>query len=301
MFSSFTFLLASAVVAQAASSSASADTSSPTSSPYIPTAISSTCQDYLVSLDSDSDLAACTPTLLAASSAFGPGGQYATGASKDAITSALSDICSPTTSSCSQSLMSGKLAKFYTQCAQELTSQSNEVVMTLYDIFFVALPLVASVCSKDGDGNYCVFSTNVNSSATPAVAYALSGATAYFPNATTIAAQNLVFLGIDGSEDKAQLCTTCTKNVLTNYVAFQEVANYGPGLPYSPLMGNEPTLYSSVVKTCGANFFTTGVQAAGGLGEGSTTTGSSGALSLRAGAGGVLSTLAAALVAALIL
>jgi hypothetical protein len=309
MYSSFTFLLASAVAAQAASSSASAAASSPTSNPYIPTGISDTCEQYLQAFNDDTDLATCTPTLLAASSAFAPGAPDAAGASKDAITSALTNMCSPTTtSSCTQSLMAGKLAKFYAQCAQELRSQSNKQVMIIYDTAFALLPFLQSVCSKDDDGNFCVLSTNVSSSAAPAVASiarrdSSSGATAYIPNADTIGAQNLLFLGLTGSEPKAQLCTTCTRNVLTNYVSFQGIANYGPGIQQSPLMGNEPTVYNKVVSTCGADFLTNTVQAAGAagaLGQGSTA-GSSGALSLRAGAGGALSTLVGALVAVLIL
>ncbi|KAJ7222227.1 hypothetical protein GGX14DRAFT_428257 [Mycena pura] len=306
MYSSLTFLLASAVAAQAASSSASAAASSPTSNPYIPTGISDSCVEYLQTFNDDTDLATCTSTLLAASSAFGPGAPNAAGASKDAIDSALTSICSPTTtSSCPQSLIAGKLATFYTKCALELTSQPNKQVMTMYDTAFALLPFLQSVCSKDDDGNYCVHSTNVSSSAAPAVASVArrdssSDATAYIPNADTINAQNLVFLGITGSEAKSQLCTTCTRNVLTNYISFQNTANYAPGFQQSLLMRNEPTVYNGVVSTCGAGFLTNAVQAAGALGGGSTT-GSSGALSLRAGASGGLSTLIGALVAVLIL
>jgi len=306
MYSSIAFMLASAVAAQAASSSASAAASSPTSNPYIPTGISDSCKTYLQSFNDDNDLAACTSSLLTASSAFGPGGPDATGASRDAITSALTNICSPsTTSSCSQSLIAGKLAAFYSACPQELTSQANKQVRIMYDAAYALLPLLQTVCSKDDDGNYCMYSANVSSSAAPAVASiarrdSTSGETAYIPNADTISAQNLLFLGLTGSESPAQLCTTCTRSVLTNYVTFQELTNYAAGIQQSPLMGNEPALYNNVVSTCGADFLKGGVQAAGALGQGSTA-GSSGALSLRAGAGGALSTLVGALVAVLIL
>ncbi|KAF7297344.1 hypothetical protein MIND_00967800 [Mycena indigotica] len=282
MIHTITFILVTAAAAQAASSS----------NPYIPTDISSGCSSFLSSLNTDTDLASCTTSLISASSSFGPGGNYSNGASKAAVSSALSSICSSATASaCPQSLITGKLASFYTSCGAELTSSPSAGVKIIYDTFYSLLPLLSSVCAKDDSGDWCVLASNATTDAklAPAVNIASvsrraeSGSqTAYMPNAKTINDNNLLFLLLKGSLPKAQLCTTCTRNVLTNYISFEGSTNYAPGIAQSSLMSGQSELYQGVVATCGADFLTSAVKAAGGLGQGSSK-GQSGALSLRAG------------------
>ncbi|KAJ7092492.1 hypothetical protein B0H15DRAFT_922043 [Mycena belliarum] len=293
MFTTFTALLATAVVANAASSSSTAN-------PYIPTGISSSCTTYLNSLNADTQLTACTSALMTASSAFGPGGN-ATSPTKSDITTALTSICkTSTTSTCSQSLIAGKLASFYTACGAELTSSPNAQVKMVYDTFYSLLPLLSAVCSTDDTGNWCVMKAKASSSAknlAPAlksVARRAEPVTAYMPNATTINTNNILFLFLDGSLPKADLCTTCTRNIITSYVSFEAGTQYAPGIAQSVLMSGQTAIYSGVVATCGADFLAA-VKAAGGLGS-SGTSGSSGALAVRP-AGGLLAVLLAGLVA----
>ncbi|KAJ7153433.1 hypothetical protein C8R43DRAFT_1001906 [Mycena crocata] len=298
MLNAFTILLATAAVAKAASSSASANAPSATANPYIPTDISSTCQTYLNKLNSDTDLSPCTSALMTASSAYGPGGS-ATSPTKADITSALEKVCATsTTSTCSQSLITGKLASFYTACGAELTSSPNAEVKTIYDTFYSLLPLLSAVCSTDDAGDYCL--PQVDSSASSVLSPALAtksrraadAVAAYMPNATTIRDNNILFLFLDGSRPKADLCTTCTRSILTSYINFEANTNYAPGIAQSVLMSGQSAIYQGVVSTCGADFLTKAVKAAGGLGQ-SGTSGSSGALSVRAN--GVLVMLVGAL------
>ncbi|KAJ7452054.1 hypothetical protein B0H11DRAFT_2246018 [Mycena galericulata] len=300
MFSSFAVLLATAAVAHAASSSSpSATASTPastaaTTSPYIPSSISSGCQTYLETLDKDTTLAPCTAALLSASSAYGPSGSASTsGASKATLNSALDTVCAASTASCSQSLLTGELAKFYTNCAAELTSSPNAQVKTLYDTIYGLQPFLAAVCTKDDSGNYCATESNATTGlAAPDVAVPVSSssparrdtATAYMPNTTTIAAHNLMFLALDPSAPKASLCTPCTRGVLAAYIAFETNTNYAPGLPQSVLLSGQPALYEGVVATCGADFLTSTVQAAGGLGQSGVGAASAGSR-VRVGAG----------------
>jgi len=296
MFTTFTVLLATAIVANAASSSTSAAAASSTANPYIPEGISPSCTTYLSGLNVDTDLSACTSALTTASSGYGPGGSAT--ASKAAVASALTSICSTSTvSTCSQSLITGKLAAFYTSCGPELTSAPNDQVKMIYDTFYALLPLLKAVCSTDDSGNWCVTQANSTSSTASlatkvSVARRADTVTAFMPNATAIDADNILFLFLDGTLPKADLCTTCTRNILTSYITFEASTNYAPGLAQSVLMSGQSAIYSGVVSTCGADFLTNAVKAAGGLGQGSGS-GSSGALSLRAG--GVLATLAGAL------
>ncbi|KAJ7054705.1 hypothetical protein C8F01DRAFT_1063621 [Mycena amicta] len=297
MLPTLTLILATVAAARAASSN-----------PYIPDNISDGCSSFLSTLNADTELASCTDSLIGASSSFGPGGNYSSGATKAAITSALSSICSTsTTSSCPQSLITGKLASFYTACGAELTTSPNTQVKTIYDTFYTVLPLLSSVCAKDDNGDYCVLSVNASSSTAsllqPAVAVSsvsrrADSETAYMPNAATINDNNILFLLLNGSLPKPELCTTCTRNVLTNYISFETGTNYAPGIAQSVLMSGQSALYQGVVATCGSDFLTSAVKAAGGLGQGSSS-GESGALSLRTG--GVLASLGALAVAVFML
>jgi len=303
MFTTFTVLLATAAAAQAASSSASASPASSTANPYIPTSISTTCQTYLTQMNTDADLGKCTSSLNAATAGYGPNGNT-TSATKEQIEATLANICSSsTTSACPSNLIAGKLASFYTACGPELTSSPNEQVKTIYDTVYFLSPLLATICAKDNSGAYCVPQANASTSSTLAPAVKLSrradSVTAYMPNATTINQNNILLLFLTGSLPKEELCTDCTASVLKAYMAAEATTNYAPGLAQSVLMSGQPALYQSVVSTCGADFLSGAVKAAGSLGQG-TTDGTSGALpALRAGS--VLAMLAGAFGSAVLL
>ncbi|KAJ7630082.1 hypothetical protein DFH06DRAFT_1102109 [Mycena polygramma] len=290
MFSTITVLVASAVAAQAASSasaSASASAASSTANPYIPSGISAACTTYLTGLNTDTDLTPCTSALMTATSAFGPGGNST--ASKSDISTALTSICSTsTTDTCSQSLLTGKLASFYSACGPELTSSPNTEVKTIYDTMYALQPLLQAVCSKDDTGAWCATQANASTAdatLSPAVkasanARRADSVTAYMPNATAINDNNILFMFLTAALPKASLCTTCTRNILSAYMQFESATNYAPGLAQSVLMSGQTALYSGIVSTCGSDFLSGAVKAAGSLGQG---TGSSGALPLRAG------------------
>ncbi|KAJ7146182.1 hypothetical protein C8R44DRAFT_845419 [Mycena epipterygia] len=305
MFTTLTVLLATAVAANAASSASSAPaaTASSAANPYIPSDISTQCSTYLTTLNADTSLSACTSALISASAGYGPGGNV-TSASKTDVSSALSSICSASTSStCSQSLLTGKLAAFYTACGPELTgsSPSAEVKM-IYDTFYSLKPFLSAVCATDDSGAYCLLSANATAAAstlTPELATSkpltrrAGTVTAYMPNATTISTNNILYLFLSADLPKAQLCTTCTRNIVSAYITYETNTNYAPGLAQSVLMSGQTALYAGVVNTCGADFLTSAVKAAGGLGQGSGSgNGTSGALP-RAAPAGALAVLAA--------
>ncbi|KAJ6554488.1 hypothetical protein B0H19DRAFT_887693, partial [Mycena capillaripes] len=239
-----------------------------TANPYIPTSISSTCQAYLTQMNADPDLAECTSALMTATSGFAPGGEN-TSASKDTISSALTTVCSTSTSNtCSPSLLSGKLASFYTACGPELTSSPNDQVKTIYDTMYTLHPLLAAVCSKDDTGSWCALQSNASSAASnlaPAIKAIArrDSVTAYMPNATAINDNNVLFMFLTADLPKAALCTTCTRNILAAYILQESNINYAPGLPQSVLMSGQPKLYQGIVATCGADFIQGTVKAAG--------------------------------------
>ncbi|KAJ7858679.1 hypothetical protein B0H14DRAFT_2748465 [Mycena olivaceomarginata] len=283
MFSTFAVLLATAAAAQAptpTSPPASATLARPTLRGSIPIRISPTC----------------TSSIRSATAGFAPGGNL-TNASKQQVTDTLTTICASSfTASCPQNLITGKLASFQTACSAELVTAPNKQVKVIYDTFYTLLPFLSALCTKDNSGAWCVPQANstASSALAPNVATTLGrrgDTTAYLPNADTLGKNNVLFLLLQGTLAKDQLCTDCTAAVLKAYMLFEASTNYAPGLAQSPLLIGQPTLYSSVISPdmCGPDFLKSEVKAAGSLGQGS---GSSGALpAVRAG--GVLALLAA--------
>lgn len=303
MIKTFAIISVLTTVALAQSSTSSAAAASSTTNPLIPSGISTGCSQFLTTLDSDSTLKACTAPLISATSQYGPGGSATSSPSAASITSALDSLCS-TSNGCTESTIQGKLAEFYSACSVELTSSPNADVVQMYDILYTLVPLKTAVCSKDDNGKYCVTESHKpsNSSATPsglsnAIASVNTGgltpaeilenlyspavlsrraqSPAIQPNTTTIGGTNLPFLFLQPSLAAANLCTACTRNVLTSYIQFESDVPCALGIGSSPMLNGQSALYSAVQATCGKNFLSGAVQAAGGLSDGSPFSGAS--------------------------
>lgn len=286
----------SLVVISAVAAAALAQSSTSSSNGFIPSDIISGCSSFLQSLDSDASLSSCTSSLLAATSQFGPGAS--TTPSSSSISSTLDSICSTSDSTCSQQTISGKLSDFYAACSAELTSSPNSDVIRNYDVFYAMTPFKQAACTKADSGKYCAMqeSTSSSSASAPGVSdsttnievgdddvstlrqwlwtqYSISKrattqTAAIIPNTTTYRDSNLLFLFLTPQTPSSQLCTTCTRNVLMSYINFETNVPYAPGLSNSPFMGGQPALYNAVLNTCGKDFFSGAVQAAGGISSG---------------------------------
>jgi len=92
--------------------------------------------------------------------------------------------------------------------------------------------------------------------------------TALIPNVTTYRDTDLVFLFLEPSMSTTQLCTTCTRNILTPYITFESSLPYAPGLNSSLLLGGQSALYNAILEDCPTGFMSGAVQAAGGLSSG---------------------------------
>jgi len=191
---------------------------------------------------------------------------------------------------------------FYSACSAELTTSVNDDVLRNYDALYVLTPLRQAICSKSDNGSYCVTqlsSTSGSSSAAGSEALVTPGAssnqvllenylyttpdlsssvpsrrdtsnttTALIPNVTTYAKTNLVFLFLEPTMTETQLCTTCTRNILTPYITFESSLPYAPGLNNSLLLAGQSAIYNAILKTCPTGFLSGAVQAAGGLSSG---------------------------------
>jgi hypothetical protein len=275
-------------------------------SALIPSGISDGCSKFLTSMNSNSTLSECTTPLISATSAFGPGGSSS--ASSASVTSALSNLCAASTGSCSDATIRDQLTQFYAACSAELTSSPNPAVVRAYDVLYALTPLKKAVCAKDDSGKYCVsqLSSVVSPSASASAASASASSAvsgllsnglslaavqkylwtntaglarradseaAMVPNTTTYAESNLLFLFLQPTLDNAELCTSCTRTILTSYIDFESDVPYAPGLGSSPMMSGQTALYNGVQTKCGSSFLSGAVQAAGslsnGLGQGS--------------------------------
>jgi len=258
-------LLAAAGLAQAASS-------------YIPTGISDSCTKFLTDLNTNSNFTSCTSAITTATSAFAPGSDL-TSSSASTVSSALNNVCASSTSSaCSETAIRVALSSFQTACNTELVSSHNAAVTTIYDVIYSIIPLLSAVCTKSDNGQYCV--TNlaaVTPNATPPTLTSgttLSTVQQYMgttsPNATLFQAVNLPFLFLSQSLNANELCTTCTRNIITSWIDFEQNVPYASGLSNSALLSGQTGVFNAINGACGVNFLSGQVQAAGGLSGGLT-------------------------------
>lgn len=232
--------------------------------------------------------------LLNATSQFAPGGN-AGNASSASITDALDALQS--TNVCPESLFRGKLADFYSQCPEELTSGSVEGVIDIYGVLYAVLPFVGAICSKDGNDNYCLLE-KIGSGSPSSIAsdVAVEGTSntqsvldnlainptvqrrdatpAITPNATTFRDAGIPFLFRLPSLDAAELCTPCTRLIFNSYANFESAVPFAPGLSQSPLLSGQTNLYNAIVNGCGDNFLQSSLEAAGGISSNSLLSGS---------------------------
>jgi len=81
-------------------------------------------------------------------------------------------------------LLRSTLAHFEGNCSSELTAK-NPTVLGLYEVVYIAAPLLTSVCTKDAAGGYCL--TDITSGKVPAAtASASNGSTAATASNSTV-------------------------------------------------------------------------------------------------------------------
>jgi len=260
------------------------------SSPYIPSGISDACSSFLNTLDGDSSLTACASPLIDATSSFASSSSPASAA---AVSSALSSLSAASASSaCSESDIRTELASFYSACTAELTgSGANTNVQRMYDELYILNPLSTAITAKDSQGNYCVNKIPAAATSDSAVSSALgslttSQSTLTVPNAASYDASNLLFLFSQPSLNKTDLCTDCTRDIVSAYTNFMSSVPYAMGMSQSPMISGFSSLYDAVVNTCGSSFLSGAVQAAGGLKNGGSSSGAESFATVNLGAVG---------------
>lgn len=253
------------------------------SNPLIPDGISDACSTFLTSLNSDTTMSSCLASLNTALSSFTSGS-----GSASAVSKTLSSLCS--TNSCSASSMRAKLTEFKDACSADLTS--NDMVAKQYDVWYSLIPFKSAICAKDADTQaYCLLNTSSSSSSTSNtrrsdVTYAANhlersvhkrAQTVLMPNTDTFRNSNLMYLFISPVMNAGELCTSCTQQILSKYVAWESATPYALGLSKSPLLGAQSQLWAAMQEKCPADFTSqvtniAGVASADQLAGGAVTT-----------------------------
>lgn len=141
-------------------------------------------------------------------------------------------------------------------------------MVPLYDALYLLTPMTQAVCAKDENGNFCAANTTSAGTTTSGGGGAANvgqqplGVNG-LPNADAFTSKNILFLGANAALDEQDLCTTCTRNVLTSYFAFEAALPYTGGLASSPLLSAQNPLYSAIQTKCPADFLSSALNNAG--------------------------------------
>jgi len=186
------------------------------------------------------------------------------------------------------------LTNFYAACQSELSSDVNQQVLQIYDILYTVIPLRNAACSKDDSGKYCA--TEITGTAPSASSLSSGSQQAITPNFQTLQSSNAAFLFLQPTLTSDKLCVPCTRSIVTSYISFESDISYAPGLSQSILLSGQTPLYQAITSTCGANFLSGAVQAAGSLSNGLLNSGAPRTVPA-SGAGAIASLLGAVTVA----
>ncbi|CAE6434122.1 unnamed protein product [Rhizoctonia solani] len=245
-------------------------TSDSDSNPFIPADISTGCSAFLNSLNSDPAISKCVTPLINALTTFISGS-----GSASAVPKTLSSLCS--SNSCSASSMGAKLTEFKDACSDELTGANpNKMVIKQYDVWYSLIPFKSAICTKDTTTQaYCLLNIGAGSSSSSTtqntaarrsnVVYANThlvntirkrAQTVLVPNADTYRNSNLMYLFTSPDMTAPELCTPCTQQIVSKYIAFESATPYALGLSKSPLLGGQSQIWAAMQEKCTPEYMT---------------------------------------------
>ena len=287
---SFTFSAASSLAAMllVLAPSAAQVAAQATNASAIPTNVSASCSSFLSTLNSDTQLDACTKPLLQATRIYS---SNATDSSTQ-LDSTLTELCSADTG-CDPNIIRARLDQFWQNCHTDLQSKNTQV-QAMYDNLYMITPLVNSICAKDKNADYCLKTIAKAAATSQRVAATtpsrrsldadadeeeddddeewddedaeelvkrqstsstdtITGLT----NATDSSAKpntNAAFLFISSSSPKSILCSQCTQLILASYIKFETSIPYAIGLRTSEILAPQSDIYKAAKSQCGNDF-----------------------------------------------
>ncbi|KAJ1029696.1 hypothetical protein NDA13_002939 [Ustilago tritici] len=268
------FILTTAAILLLAGSSV-APVAAQSNSTSIPNNVSASCSTFLSSLNSDSQLDACTKPLLAATRYYSSNSTDSTAQ----LDSTLSELCSNNTG-CDSNIIRQRLDQFWQNCHTDLQSK-NENVQAMYDNLYMITPLVSSMCSKDENEDYCLKTIAKAAASSQRVARRslptakddeqdeeAEETVAQFEkrqsenldgisnvaDSTGHSNTNAAFLFISPTSPKSILCSQCTQNILASYIKFETSIPYAIGLRTSEILAPQSDIYKAAKTDCRAGF-----------------------------------------------
>lgn len=241
----------------------------------IPSGISAGCQSFLATLNTDTELSACTQPLLSATKFYSSNSSDTT----SQLDSTLADLCTPDANSsttdaagCDQNIIRTRLDQFWQNCHTDLQAK-NAALQAIYDNLYMITPLVNSICSKDSSGSYCLKTIAKAAASSTRVtrrsldeeegetvaelikrqSESLSGLENE-TNVTSTGNTNAAFLFISSSSPKSILCSECSQLILASYIKFETSIPYGIGLRTSEILAPQSDIYKAAKADCGAAF-----------------------------------------------
>ena len=111
-------------------------------------------------------------------------------------------------------------------------------------------------------------SASATAQSSPVVALNEAGVHAFdvpsiLPDAQTWSTSNLPFLFLSPNMTSSVLCSSCTKQILAAYVAWESRMPYALGLTNSPLLSGQGDLWTGLGQVCGTGFLQAVTQQAG--------------------------------------
>lgn len=74
------------------------------------------------------------------------------------------------------------------------------------------------------------------------------------PNTDTYRNTNLMYLFTSPDMNSGELCTPCTQQIVSKYVAFESSTPHALGIKNSPLLGGQGELWTAIQEKCPASF-----------------------------------------------
>lgn len=227
----------------------------------------------MTTLNADSSIKTCTAPLLSATNYYVNATSDSKEKSESALQDTLTQLCA-SNAGCDSAIIRNYLSQFWTNCMDEIKAK-NKGVQDVYDVLYLINPFREAICSKDGDGNYCL--TTVSSTSTDSkrdlsqqeeehwalrrtheaqiLARQTTGTDASTSasdiDSGSLSGSNIAFLFLQPTAGKDKLCSTCAQNILASYISFETSIPYAIGLSNSDVLSGQSDLYKAGKKQCG--------------------------------------------------
>jgi len=213
----------------------------------MPPDISSDCNSFLMTLNSDAGLQGCIANILSAVGIFN---DTTASFSDGDVQNSFGTLCADdSTSACSTTAIRAQLTDFSTRCSSEL--ENVNTVAGWYDMLYALVPVRGALCTKDASsGAFCATQSTTVGNNTMILG---SSAVAILPPSElgALGGASMPFLFVTAATEQPILCSQCFQDVLQVYVTYEGTVPYVMGTNQSPLLQNQGQIWKAFSSQCG--------------------------------------------------